>query len=431
MQTQGKTQVVAIAEEARSILYELGSILNQRYRDRGPSHQTQQSLRRKNAVISRLDQFITDQQRVSEVERPNGEDQKATIEILEKQLEDQKAAFEQERESLQQQATQASVAQVKLRSSLDVMLPQLRELLEVYDREERGFVDHDQSTTTRTVTITGDASNQDAVRRLTTLQTSFDQERAQLLKKATDAANTQQAISRKNLTEREAVLTCPISLDLFENPVVTTCCGKTFSSEALSQALRQSPQCPVCRAYGVSTHANRDIANLVEIHRTERSMLGLPENSATAVRSNNSVNTGTTFTTTTPEATRTSALGDRSTAASNRESTGYAARENNNRNQRSQRVQDRNAVPHRQTPSTSARRQGGRGYDSRRQSTGAASSGYSNNTSTQAWQPSSTAANSTYGSSSYLPPSNYYGYGLGYDVRPYGGTGYSTSDSDY
>ncbi|KAL3672827.1 hypothetical protein V7S43_002115 [Phytophthora oleae] len=152
------------------------------------------------------------------------------------------------------------------------MLPQLRELLRVYDR---GYFDQAQNTSTRTVTVTGDTSNQDASRRLNNLQTSFDQERAQLLKKTTDAANTQQAISRKNLAEREAVLTCPISLDLFENPVVTTCCGKTFSSEALSQALSQNPQCPVCRAYRISTYASRDMANLVEIHRMERSMLGL------------------------------------------------------------------------------------------------------------------------------------------------------------
>ncbi|KAG1709302.1 hypothetical protein DVH05_019945 [Phytophthora capsici] len=286
-----KTQAVEIAEEAKSVLYELGAILNQRYRDRGPSFQTQQSLRRKNAVITRLDQFITDQQRVSELERSNGEDQTAAIKRLQKQLEDQKATFEQERESLQdqkerlqkqledqkatfeqereslqdqkarlqkqledqkatfeqererllqQQATQTSIAQVKLRSSLDLMLPQLRELLEVYDREEREYAGQDQSTITRTATITGDTSNQDAARRLNTLQTSFDRERAQLLKKATDAANAQQAINRRNLSEREAMLTCPISLELFENPVVTTCCGKTFSSETLSQALRQT-----------------------------------------------------------------------------------------------------------------------------------------------------------------------------------------------
>lgn len=132
MQTQGKTQAAGIAEEARSVLYELGAILNQRYRDRGPSHQTQQSLRRKNAVITRLDQFISDQQRVSELGISNGEDQKAAIERLKKQLEDQKATFEQERESLQQQqAAQTSIARVKLRSSLDLMLPHLRELLDV------------------------------------------------------------------------------------------------------------------------------------------------------------------------------------------------------------------------------------------------------------------------------------------------------------
>ncbi|EEY69899.1 uncharacterized protein PITG_06420 [Phytophthora infestans T30-4] len=190
--TQHSARFVDLAEESKSVLLDLGVILNQRYRGRGPSHQTQRSLQRKNEAVSRLEQFITDQQRVCETQERAEQSntvQEATIERLEKQLEQQRLELEQER-----------------------------------------------------------------------LRTAFDEERAQLLEQASDAAKTQQDISRKNCTERETALTCPISLDLFENPVLTTCCGRTFSSEALTQALRRNPQCPVCRAHRLArirteTHA--------------------------------------------------------------------------------------------------------------------------------------------------------------------------------
>ncbi|KAG3106908.1 hypothetical protein PC121_g11 [Phytophthora cactorum] len=292
MQTRGQqrhpslhmAQFLDLAEETKAVLLELGAILNQRYRNRGPSHQTQRSLQRKNEAVSRLEQFIIDQRRVCEREErveQDSADLKATTERLEKQLEDQRADFDQERERLQQQATSTLTAQADLNSSLTKVLPQLRGLLDAFDREQGQHLDLRRDTTTRTVTITGETcSNQALTRRLIELQTAFDEERAHLLEQASDAAKMQQDISHRNLTEREAALTCPISLDLFENPVLTTCCGKTFSSEALTQALRRNPHCPVCRAHRVSTHSNRDVANLVELHRSERSLLGLPENAA-------------------------------------------------------------------------------------------------------------------------------------------------------
>ncbi|KAF4137342.1 Zinc-finger of the MIZ type in Nse subunit [Phytophthora infestans] len=372
--TQHSARFVDLAEESKSVLLDLGVILNQRYRGRGPSHQTQRSLQRKNEAVSRLEQFITDQQRVCETQERAEQSntvQEATIERLEKQLEQQRLELEQERVRRQQQAT----AQAELNSSL-------RGLLAAYDEEQGQYLDPRQDTSTRTVTITGETcSNQLLTRHLNELRTAFDEERAQLLEQASDAAKTQQDISRKNCTERETALTCPISLDLFENPVLTTCCGRTFSSEALTQALRRNPQCPVCRAHRVLTHANRDVANLVELHRSQRSLLGLSENtaatsSATVLGSEEGpIDTG-----------RSTALGgDRVLLTTS------AARENQNRNARSQRAQARAGVPHRQSstapsdaspsealPSTGSnsrgRRRGGRNSRQRRNSRSSSSS---------------------------------------------------------
>ncbi|KAG6972302.1 hypothetical protein JG687_00001544 [Phytophthora cactorum] len=114
-------QFLDLAEETKAVLLELGAILNQRYRNRGPSHQTQRSLQRKNEAVSRLEQFIIDQRRVCEREErveQDSADLKATTERLEKQLEDQRADFDQERERLQQQATSTLTAQADLNSSL-------------------------------------------------------------------------------------------------------------------------------------------------------------------------------------------------------------------------------------------------------------------------------------------------------------------------
>jgi hypothetical protein len=159
-----------------------------------------------------------------------------------------------------------------------------------------------------------------------------------LLKKMSDTENTHQRISRKNLSEREAALTCPISLELYENPVVTECCGKTFSSAALSEAMRRNAQCPVCRSYGVGTHVNRDMANLVELHRAERSALGLPNttatNSTTAAMAGNA-------------GSGRAGSGPPVTAAGRGRGRTNSP-EIQQRNRRSQRVQARAAVPHRE-----------------------------------------------------------------------------------
>ncbi|KAE9123360.1 hypothetical protein PF010_g6425 [Phytophthora fragariae] len=236
-QSAHKELVLGLAEESKSILLELGSILNQRYHNRGPTQQTQRVLRRKNELVSRLEKFVSEQQSSGDAQ----EGPQATVEGLQKELQDQRVAFEQQRARLEQQATVTLNAQTELSSSLNRVLPQLRGLLDAYDREQGQHVDLTQGTTTtgaasanvacsaRTVTLTQSSnSSPDLTQRLTDLQTQFDAERAQLLEQASDAANTQQNITRSNLREREAALTCPISLDLFENPVSDESCQSGF-----------------------------------------------------------------------------------------------------------------------------------------------------------------------------------------------------------
>lgn len=41
-------------------------------------------------------------------------------------------------------------------------------------------------------------------------------------------------------------LTCPITLDLFRDPVTVPCCGKAFERRALQESLTRRPQCPTC-----------------------------------------------------------------------------------------------------------------------------------------------------------------------------------------
>ncbi|KAF1783244.1 Zinc finger, RING/FYVE/PHD-type [Phytophthora cactorum] len=134
-------------------------------------------------------------------------------------------------------------------------------------------------------------SHSDLTQCLKEQERAFDQERVQVLEQASDAAETQRDITRRNLLEREKVLICPITLELFDFPVVTGCSAKTFSSEGLRQAIKQNPLCPFCRGKLSSTHPNRDVAKLVELHRRERFVLGIedpetPTSSAPASQTN-------------------------------------------------------------------------------------------------------------------------------------------------
>ncbi|ETK95015.1 hypothetical protein L915_02023 [Phytophthora nicotianae] len=256
---------------------------------------------------------------------------------LDQRLNSQRRAFEEERAQWQQQAlTRQTGAQTELVSSLESAMPQLRSLLSAYDRVHGNEECPPRSTGKSPLKTTHKMikqSNPDLTQRLKEQEVAFDQKRAQLLEQASDAAETQRDITRRNLLEREKVLICPITLELFDFPVVTGCCGKTFSSEGLRQAIRQNPLCPFCRGQLFSTHPNRDVAKLVEIHRRERSVLGItdPDTSSSSV-STPQINEQTTVVSTT----------------SSRRSTG-STRQSRHRENRSDRVQARSQVPRRRS----------------------------------------------------------------------------------
>ncbi|OWZ07992.1 hypothetical protein PHMEG_00019539 [Phytophthora megakarya] len=201
-------------------------------------------------------------------------------EHMERTLREQNTIFEQERARWQQGTCARSSGQPMVKSSLEWVMPHLRGLLEAYDREQGSASTNSQPTSesqaqpTTAVVTTDLTQNEDVARHLGQQDA---RNHAQLLEQERDAARTQHDISQRNLTERERVLTCPISLELFDDPVVTECCGKTFSSGDLRQALQRNSRCPFCRGSRVAFHQNRDLAKLVELHRTERSILGLPE----------------------------------------------------------------------------------------------------------------------------------------------------------
>jgi len=204
------------------------------------------------------------------------------VEHLEKEMEEQNAALEQERQSWNRRGTDnRTMMGSNLSSSLEKVMPHLRGLLEAYEQEQGGVSAATQTNDAEDVAeVTEEletTANSDLAEQLREQKRAFERERAQLLEQASDTAKTQQDIARRNLAEREGVLTCPISLELFDNPVVTECCGKTFSSSGLRQALMRSSTCPFCRQRVKVFHANRDVAMLVELHRAERSIMGLPD----------------------------------------------------------------------------------------------------------------------------------------------------------
>lgn len=186
------------------------------------------------------------------------------IEQLEQLRDERNGLLEQERNLLQQQETNTRSALEQLSSSLSLIEPQIRSVLNAYERRSTGAV------TSRTPPLPHGETRSSAG------PTEPTRDMSQRLAQANDALTTHQNISRQNLEQREAVLTCPISLELFVDPVSTSCCGKTFSGELLRQALARNAECPVCRARRITTSANRDMAALVELHLSERRVLGLP-----------------------------------------------------------------------------------------------------------------------------------------------------------
>ncbi|KAG7379495.1 hypothetical protein PHYBOEH_011925 [Phytophthora boehmeriae] len=172
----------------------------------------------------------------------------ATSDQLKRQLQEKNAALEQERARVQQLQSSESNARTRLGSALSRILPQLQSALDMYEQDEQ--------LSTRVVRLQPPAESP-----------------------ASDALTTHQDVTRRNLQQREAILTCPISLDLFDDPVTTACCGKTFSSEPLHHAMARNLQCPVCRSRNITSIRNRDMAALVELHRSESAVLGVSEES--------------------------------------------------------------------------------------------------------------------------------------------------------
>jgi hypothetical protein len=58
-------------------------------------------------------------------------------------------------------------------------------------------------------------------------------------------------------------LTCPLTLELFVDPVTVPCCGKAFEREDLAQSLLNSPRCPLC---------NGDLGKF-DVHGTAKNVL--------------------------------------------------------------------------------------------------------------------------------------------------------------
>ncbi len=59
----------------------------------------------------------------------------------------------------------------------------------------------------------------------------------------------------------ESELTCPLSLELLEDPVSVPCCGRTFSRAGLASHLSHSAMCPFCRADIPAKHPAFDVAH--------------------------------------------------------------------------------------------------------------------------------------------------------------------------
>ncbi|RLN98315.1 hypothetical protein BBJ28_00007998 [Nothophytophthora sp. Chile5] len=205
---------------------------------------------------------------ISTIQRRNEE--------LTRRLREQERSFKEERTRFQQQANDAELAQTRR----DAKVSQLRQHLSNLQTIMDGFRGQ-TAAHTRVVhpqqegvdLLARDQRVEELTQRLLDQQSAFEQERAQLLDQASESHVTRRNTWRQALADRETILTCPIAFDLFEEPVTTECCGKTFSEEALLEAGERDTRCPFCRAHAFRTHPTRDIAKLVELHRSERAAL--------------------------------------------------------------------------------------------------------------------------------------------------------------
>ena len=75
-------------------------------------------------------------------------------------------------------------------------------------------------------------------------------------------------------------LTCPITLDIFEDPVSVPCCGKSFSRMPLCQHLQTRHYCPNCRGNlanfdVLNCQRNRVLADMIENYRVNEKKIQL------------------------------------------------------------------------------------------------------------------------------------------------------------
>ncbi|KAG7382277.1 hypothetical protein PHYPSEUDO_005065 [Phytophthora pseudosyringae] len=188
-----------------------------------------QQIREQQAAFSATTTRLFEQRRNAQ---KNQEQLQMKVELLEMRLQDEDVSLEEERVPLHGQATE--VIERWTCSSI----------LATKNRETQ-LSNPTRTTPPKTMSI-DKTTNQVLSQRLSVQLREFELERAQLLEQASDAAIARQGISLQNPRNREAALTCPISRELLVDPVVTECCGKTFSSQALTRALDRRSSCPLC-----------------------------------------------------------------------------------------------------------------------------------------------------------------------------------------
>ncbi|KAG2784059.1 hypothetical protein PC129_g19422 [Phytophthora cactorum] len=246
-------------QRADQLQLESGSKAEQNQREQALREHIQrqeQQIREQQAALSECTSRSFEQQKIHErLQR--------SAELLEMRREDENVVSAEERAHLDDQ-----LAEVQQQSDV---------LSDTCNQEGSDAAlqnDTDEGQNPMTSTNSDESADQVLSVRLNELLCNFEQERAQLLEQASNAAATQQNTILVNRSHREAALTCSISRDLFVDPVVTECCDKTFSSQALMQSLERSPICPICRGTEVRIHPNRDMSILVQLHRSEYTILG-------------------------------------------------------------------------------------------------------------------------------------------------------------
>jgi hypothetical protein len=75
---------------------------------------------------------------------------------------------------------------------------------------------------------------------------------------------------RQRAREEPVYMCCPITCELFEEPVIAQCCGQSFSRKAIETHLRTTPRCPLCNSTSLNVSKltrNVGLASAVEEHR--------------------------------------------------------------------------------------------------------------------------------------------------------------------